>query len=51
VPGIWSRNFYDPKDLEKQEQNYYCVERNESGIKRFRETEGSEFDEALLKWF
>ena len=47
VSGIWCRKFYDPNDLEKQNQAF---EQNGSRLMKFRKTEQSDVDEALLKW-
>ena len=43
VLGIWFGKLYDPKDFEKQNQNYQnsVLQQSKSKIKRFRKTERS----------
>jgi len=47
VSGILSCKFYDPSDLEKQNQNLSTGEQTGLKIKGFQKSERSDIDEAL----
>jgi hypothetical protein len=51
VPGIWSRKFFDPNELEKQILSISAFEQNGWRIKWFWKPELSDDDNELPKWF